>query len=67
MFEYLEDIPEMRPGIDPLDDWYAVKDLRENNDRQYLGLDPWQADFPRIPKSTETTEQAVNRLLSYFV
>lgn len=47
--ESLEDIPEMRPGTDPWDDWYSVKDLRDNRDRAYLGLPDWQADVPVYP------------------
>ena len=73
-YESLEDIPEMRPGTDPefsrLQDWYRVLDLRENSDRGQFGLSglpDWQADFPAIEEPTETTAEAVERLLSYFV
>lgn len=65
--EFLEDIPAMRPGTDPLDEWYRSPDLTDNSERAYIGLPDWQADFPRIPDPTESTEEAVERLLSYFV
>lgn len=45
--ELLEDIPEMRPEPLPFPTWYDEADLRDNHDRAYIGLDDWQADFPR--------------------
>lgn len=66
--EDLSDIPEMRPSR--LQDWYRVLDLTDNADRKDFGLSglpDWQSEFPAIEEPTETTEQAVNRLLSYFV
>ena len=71
MHEDLSDIPEMRPGTDPefeqLKEWYREPDLRDNAEREFIGIADWQADFPVIPEPTETTERAVERLLSYFV